>query len=130
LDGVHYLRTVDDAVQLHDAFRTASRVAVIGAGWIGSEVAASARQMGAEVVLIDPGPVPLRRVLGERIGGVFAGLHAENGVELRSHRHVRVEQRATHLTQRLAACIPPTRPRRVSARLPSVFSGQYGLGRE
>ena len=43
-------------------------VAVIGAGWIGSEVAASARQLGAEVVLVDPGPVPLRRVLGDRVG--------------------------------------------------------------
>src|SRR3954454_15728139 len=53
LDGVHYLRTLDDAVRLRDAIRTASRVAVIGGGWIGSEVAASARQMGAEVVLVD-----------------------------------------------------------------------------
>jgi 3-phenylpropionate/trans-cinnamate dioxygenase ferredoxin reductase subunit len=58
-------------------------VAVIGAGWIGSEVAASARQMGAEVVLVDPAPVPLQRVLGDDIGAVFARLHAENGVQLR-----------------------------------------------
>ena len=83
LPGTHYLRTAEDAVRLRDAIRSASRVAVVGAGWIGSEVAASARQMGVEVVLVDPGPVPLQRVLGDAIGGVFASLHAENGVELR-----------------------------------------------
>jgi 3-phenylpropionate/trans-cinnamate dioxygenase ferredoxin reductase subunit len=83
LDGVHHLRTVDDALRLRDAIRTATRVAVIGAGWIGSEVAASARQMGAEVVLVDPGPVPLRRVLGDQIGEVFRQLHADHGVDLR-----------------------------------------------
>ncbi len=83
LDGVHYLRTIADAARLRDAIRGASRVAVIGAGWIGSEVAASARQMGARVVLVDPAPVPLQRVLGDRIGGVFRDLHAEHGVDLR-----------------------------------------------
>src|SRR5690606_31175786 len=83
LDGIHYLRTVDEAVRLHDAIRGATRVAVIGAGWIGSEVAASARQMGADVVLIDPAPVPLHRVLGARIGAVFGQLHADHGVQLR-----------------------------------------------
>jgi 3-phenylpropionate/trans-cinnamate dioxygenase ferredoxin reductase subunit len=83
LAGVHYLRTIADAERLRDAIRSADRVAVIGAGWIGSEVAASARQMGAEVVLVDPAPVPLQRVLGDDIGAVFARLHAENGVQLR-----------------------------------------------
>jgi 3-phenylpropionate/trans-cinnamate dioxygenase ferredoxin reductase subunit len=82
LAGIHYLRTVDDATRLQAAIRAASRVAVIGAGWIGSEVAASARQMGADVVLIDPAPVPLHRVLGDRVGGVFAQLHADHGVAL------------------------------------------------
>ena len=83
LAGVHHLRTIDDAVRLRDAIRSAGRVAVIGAGWIGSEVAASARQMGAAVVLIAPAPVPLQRVLGDAIGGVFRQLHADHGVELR-----------------------------------------------
>jgi 3-phenylpropionate/trans-cinnamate dioxygenase ferredoxin reductase subunit len=83
LDGVHHLRSVGDALRLADAIRGARRVAVVGAGWIGSEVAASARQMGAEVVLVDPGPVPLRRVVGDQIGGVFRRLHADHGVELR-----------------------------------------------
>jgi 3-phenylpropionate/trans-cinnamate dioxygenase ferredoxin reductase subunit len=83
LAGVRYLRTIDDSTALGDAIRTARRVAVIGAGWIGSEVAASARQMGAEVVLVDPAPVPLQRVLGDEIGEVFRALHADNGVKLR-----------------------------------------------
>ncbi|MFL6206892.1 MAG: NAD(P)/FAD-dependent oxidoreductase [Acidimicrobiales bacterium] len=83
LDGIHHLRTVDDAVRLRDAIRTAERVAIVGAGWIGSEVAASARQMGADVVVIDPAPVPLHRVLGEEIGAMFRDLHADHGVTLR-----------------------------------------------
>ena len=83
LAGVHLLRTADDAMRLRDALRTATRVAVVGAGWIGSEVAASARQMGAEVVLIDPSPVPLHRVLGLEVGGLFGALHNEHGVTLR-----------------------------------------------
>lgn len=83
LSGVHYLRTSADAVRLRDAIKTAHRVAVIGAGWIGSEVAASARQMGADVVVIDPASVPLRLLLGDEIGGVFRRLHEDNGVQLR-----------------------------------------------
>jgi 3-phenylpropionate/trans-cinnamate dioxygenase ferredoxin reductase component len=83
LDGIHHLRTIDDAEGLGAAIRAGGRVAVIGAGWIGSEVAASARQMGAEVVLIDPAPVPLQRVLGDTVGQVFADLHRDHGVVLR-----------------------------------------------
>jgi 3-phenylpropionate/trans-cinnamate dioxygenase ferredoxin reductase component len=83
LNGVRYLRTVDDSVRLGEAIRASSRVAVIGAGWIGSEVAASAREMGADVVLIAPSPVPLGHVLGNEIGEVFRRLHADHGVELR-----------------------------------------------
>jgi 3-phenylpropionate/trans-cinnamate dioxygenase ferredoxin reductase component len=83
LDGVRYLRSVDESNRLRDAIRGASRVAVIGAGWIGSEVAASARQMGADVVLVAPTPVPLGRVLGDEIGEVFRRLHADHGVRLR-----------------------------------------------
>ena len=83
LEGVHYLRTLEDAEVLGKAIKSARRVAVIGAGWIGTEVAASARQMGADVVMIDPGEVPLQRVLGNEIGPVFAELHGDHGVELR-----------------------------------------------
>ena len=83
LRGVRYLRTVDDSVRLGEAIRASSRVAVIGAGWIGSEVAASAREMGADVVLIAPSPVPLGHVLGDQVGEVFRRLHADHGVQLR-----------------------------------------------
>ena len=83
LAGIHYLRTMADAGRLAAAIRAAGRVAVVGAGWIGCEVAASARQMGADVVLIDPRPVPLERVLGPAMGAVFGGLHADHGVALR-----------------------------------------------
>jgi 3-phenylpropionate/trans-cinnamate dioxygenase ferredoxin reductase component len=81
--GVHHLRTVADATALREAVRGAARVAVVGAGWIGAEVAASARQMGADVVLIDPAPTPLHRLLGDELGGIFRELHAEHGVSLR-----------------------------------------------
>ena len=83
LYGVHYLRTRTDSLRLGDAVRAGGRVAVVGAGWIGSEVAASARQLGVEVVLIDPEPVPLRRVLGDEVGEMFRSLHADHGVALR-----------------------------------------------
>jgi 3-phenylpropionate/trans-cinnamate dioxygenase ferredoxin reductase subunit len=97
LAGVHSLRTLDDALLLGEAIRAAGRVAVIGAGWIGSEVAASARQMGADVVLIDPAPVPLHRVLGDEIGEVFRALHAEHGVELRLGTGVEALQGTTRV---------------------------------
>jgi 3-phenylpropionate/trans-cinnamate dioxygenase ferredoxin reductase subunit len=83
LDGVHYLRSIDDAMALRDVIKGARRVAVIGAGWIGCEVAASARQIGADVVLIEPAPAPLHRVLGTTVGSVFVQLHADHGVSLR-----------------------------------------------
>jgi 3-phenylpropionate/trans-cinnamate dioxygenase ferredoxin reductase component len=83
LDGIHHLRTIRDAVSLRDAISGCRRVAVVGAGWIGCEVAASARQVGAEVTLIDPSPAPLHRTLGPVIGKVFADLHRDHGVDLR-----------------------------------------------
>jgi 3-phenylpropionate/trans-cinnamate dioxygenase ferredoxin reductase subunit len=82
LPGVRYLRRMGDSDALRDAIRAASRVVVIGAGWIGSEVAASAMQLGAEVTIVAPEAVPLERVLGPEIGGVYRDLHAEHGVEL------------------------------------------------
>jgi 3-phenylpropionate/trans-cinnamate dioxygenase ferredoxin reductase subunit len=97
LAGVHYLREIGDSRQLGDAIRGAERVAVIGAGWIGSEVAASARQMGADVVLIDPAPAPLHRVLGDEIGEVFRRLHADHGVTLRLRTGVTELHGADHV---------------------------------
>jgi 3-phenylpropionate/trans-cinnamate dioxygenase ferredoxin reductase component len=82
LQGVRYLRRMSDSDALRAAIKAASRVVVIGAGWIGSEVAASARQLGAEVSVVAPEAVPLERVLGPLLGGVYRDLHAEHGVDL------------------------------------------------
>ncbi|HEV3364623.1 MAG TPA: FAD-dependent oxidoreductase [Acidimicrobiia bacterium] len=82
LPGVHYLRDVNDADRLGLAIREASRVVVVGAGWIGSEVAASARQMGADVAMVDPAQVPLAQVMGPEVGAVFRRLHVDHGVQL------------------------------------------------
>jgi len=82
LAGVHYLRTMDDANAIRGAAKTAHRVIVIGGGWIGSEVAASMRQLGVPVAMVAPGSVPLERVLGHEVGAVYRDMHAEHGVEL------------------------------------------------
>ena len=83
LDGILYLRTVRDSDSIHDAVIASVPVVVIGAGWIGAEVAASARQLGAEVTMIDVASVPLERVMGSEVGGVYRDLHAAHGVRLR-----------------------------------------------
>jgi 3-phenylpropionate/trans-cinnamate dioxygenase ferredoxin reductase subunit len=82
LPGVKYLRSVADADDLHRAIEGSSPMVVIGAGWIGAEVAASARQLGADVTVVDMASVPLERVLGPTIGAVFRDLHTEHGVRL------------------------------------------------
>lgn len=76
------LRTLDDALDLRARLRSASRLAVVGAGLIGCEVAASARSLGLPVDLIDVAPGPLARVVGERVSGLVADLHREHGVRL------------------------------------------------
>lgn len=82
LSGIRYLRSVDDSDGLRAAIEAAGRVVVVGAGWIGSEVAASARQMGREVAVVEMASVPLERVLGREMGEFFARLHRDHGVEL------------------------------------------------
>src|SRR5829696_9036099 len=99
LAGVHYLRSVNDSRRLGEAIHGAERVAVIGAGWIGSEVAASARQMGVDVVLIGPGPTPLHHVLGDEVGEVIRYLHADHGVTLRLHTNVTELHGTDHVEQ-------------------------------
>ena len=94
LAGVHYLRTAPDSDALREAFSGGPRVVVIGAGWIGAEVAASARQMGAEVALVEMSSVPLEGVLGKEVGAVYRDLHAEHGVEL--HLSAGVEELSGH----------------------------------
>ena len=81
---VAYLRTIEDAARLRAGLRPGRRVLVIGAGWIGLEVAASARTLGCDVVVVEPLEQPLLRVLGPAVGGAFAALHREHGVDLRT----------------------------------------------
>jgi len=83
LGGVHYLRTVADADTIRAAVTAGVPVVVIGAGWIGAEVAASARELGADVTMVEPSTVPLERVLGPEVGAVYRDLHDEHGVRLR-----------------------------------------------
>ncbi|HEX3612656.1 MAG TPA: FAD-dependent oxidoreductase [Sporichthyaceae bacterium] len=82
-DGVFYLRLLEDADRLREAFTRHGRVVVVGGGWIGLEGAAAARHHGCEVTLLEPEPAPLNRVLGPQLGGMFADLHREHGVDLR-----------------------------------------------
>jgi len=82
LPGVLALRTLGDSDRLRDVARAGGRLVVIGAGWIGCEAAASARELGAEVTMVEMADVPLAGVLGATIGGLYADLHREHGVEL------------------------------------------------
>ncbi|MFC9845962.1 NAD(P)/FAD-dependent oxidoreductase [Streptomyces sp. NPDC060223] len=89
LDGVHVLRGLGDALRLRTELRTARRLVVIGAGFLGAEVAAVARGLGVDVTLADPQPLPLLRSLGTEIGGMLADVHRANGVDVRCGTGVR-----------------------------------------
>jgi 3-phenylpropionate/trans-cinnamate dioxygenase ferredoxin reductase subunit len=82
LDGVYYLRSVEDADGLRERLDRGGTAVVIGAGWIGAEVAASARQRGLEVTVVGPEAVPLERVLGREVGGVYRDIHSDHGVRM------------------------------------------------
>ncbi|MCV7281876.1 FAD-dependent oxidoreductase [Mycolicibacterium flavescens] len=83
LAGIHVLRNLDEAVALRKEAGSARRAVVVGAGFIGCEVAASLRKLGAEVALVEPQPAPLASVLGEQIGELVARLHRAEGVDVR-----------------------------------------------
>ncbi len=87
--GVHYLRTFDDASNLNSALVEGSSLAVVGAGWIGLEVAASARQRGVNVTVVETAKLPLVGAVGEEVGSVFAKLHRDHGVDLRLETEVK-----------------------------------------
>jgi 3-phenylpropionate/trans-cinnamate dioxygenase ferredoxin reductase subunit len=82
LDGVLYLRSVRDSDALRARLDQGGAVVVVGAGWIGAEVAASARQRGLEVTVIEPAAVPLERVLGAELGAFYRDVHADHGVRM------------------------------------------------
>jgi 3-phenylpropionate/trans-cinnamate dioxygenase ferredoxin reductase component len=81
--GVLYLRRASDSDRIKTILATASRITVIGAGWIGLEAAAAARTAGVEVTICETAALPLLRVLGPEVAQVFADLHREHGVDLR-----------------------------------------------
>ena len=81
--GVHYLRTFGEAASLNSVLAEGSSLAVVGAGWIGLEVAAAARQRGVDVTVVEAAKQPLMAALGETVGEVFATLHRDHGVDLR-----------------------------------------------
>jgi len=82
LDGVLYLRSVEDSDALRQRLDRGGAVIVVGAGWIGAEVAASARQRGLDVTVLDPLTVPLERVLGGEVGAIYRDIHADHGTKL------------------------------------------------
>ncbi|UOB14843.1 FAD-dependent oxidoreductase [Streptomyces sp. HP-A2021] len=83
LERVLYLRRVEDSDQIKEAFQSASRAVVIGAGWIGLETTAAARTAGVEVAVLEMAELPLLRVLGREVAQLFANLHRDHGVDLR-----------------------------------------------
>ena len=82
LEGIYGLRTVVDSERIRAEIAPGRKAVVVGMGFIGSEVAASLRQSGVEVTVVDRNTVPLRRVLGEEIGRVIEGIHRDHGTQL------------------------------------------------
>jgi 3-phenylpropionate/trans-cinnamate dioxygenase ferredoxin reductase component len=82
LEAVHVLRTLEDSDVLRGVLDAGGRLVVVGAGWIGSEVSASARQHGMDVALVEPQSVPLEGVLGPELGAFYRDVHADHGVQL------------------------------------------------
>jgi 3-phenylpropionate/trans-cinnamate dioxygenase ferredoxin reductase component len=95
LGGVLYLRSVADCDTLRGRLDRGGAVVVIGAGWIGAEVAASARQRGLDVTVIDPLTVPLERVLGTEVGAVYRDIHLDHGVHMQLGTGVEAFEGAT-----------------------------------
>jgi 3-phenylpropionate/trans-cinnamate dioxygenase ferredoxin reductase subunit len=83
-DNVLTLRALRDSQALRKAINESSRLLLIGAGFIGAEVAASARQLGKEVLMVEAAPVPLSRALGTEVGEIYASIHRDKGVDVRT----------------------------------------------
>ena len=83
LDGLLTLRTLEESLALRERFTEGAAIVIVGAGWIGCEAAAAARQHGANVTVIEPRSQPLLPVTGEQVGACFAALHRDHGVDLR-----------------------------------------------
>jgi 3-phenylpropionate/trans-cinnamate dioxygenase ferredoxin reductase subunit len=83
-DNVHTLRSLHDSQALRRAINDCTRLLLIGAGFISAEVAASARQLGKDVLIVEAAPVPLSRALGEEVGKIYASIHRDHGVDMRT----------------------------------------------
>ncbi len=83
-DNVFTLRSLRDSQGIRKALKESSRLLLIGAGFIGAEVAASARQLGKEVLMVEAAPVPLSRALGQEVGEIYASIHISKGVDVRT----------------------------------------------
>ncbi|WP_235215609.1 NAD(P)/FAD-dependent oxidoreductase [Phaeacidiphilus oryzae] len=84
LPGVHVLRTLEDAAALRERLGAGGRLVVVGAGFLGTEVAAAARRLGVPVTVVEPAPIPLAHAVGAEVGAFLARLHRERGVDLRT----------------------------------------------
>ena len=84
LAGIHVLRSMGEALALRAHAGSARKAVIVGAGFIGCEVAASLRKLGVDTALVEPQPAPLASVLGEQIGGLIARVHRDEGVDLRT----------------------------------------------
>ena len=84
LDGVFVLRTLDDALAIRSALDRAPRVCVVGGGFIGAEVAASCRQRSLDVTMVEALGNPLEQALGPAIGALYAEMHRDHGVDVRT----------------------------------------------
>lgn len=102
-NGVHVLRSLDDCLALKGDLRVAESIVVIGGGFIGAEVAATARLLGLDVTIVDPLPIPMGRVLGDEVGERFIGLHHENNVATHFGIDVEsIEKKSNNLQVRLS----------------------------
>ena len=88
-DNVFTLRTLRDSQAIREALHAGSRLLLVGAGFIGAEVAASARTLGKEVLIVEAAPVPLSRALGEDVGKVYAAIHRDHGADIRTGTQIK-----------------------------------------
>ena len=120
LDGVFHLRSIADADALRRRLERGGAVVVVGAGWIGAEVAASARLRGLDVTLVDVTSVPLERVLGPEVGAVYRDVHADHGVRLLMGTGWRPSRAAA----RSSGCAPATVARSSATSWSSASASQ------
>ncbi|MEB7754889.1 NAD(P)/FAD-dependent oxidoreductase [Staphylococcus pseudoxylosus] len=81
LDGIHYLKTLDDALSLKEKLKNINHITIVGAGFIGAELASSLKKMGKEVTILERSPLPLAHILGQEMGEYFLKMHQNSGVK-------------------------------------------------